>query len=160
MLGSLNPEQIVHVLQSQITGRIGCYSEGKVYIVPISYAYHNNNIYAHSKEGKKIHMMRQNPSICFQVDQLENLSNWRSVIVWGTYEELRYPTEQEEGRLILQHRLSPYAISETVQPGPQEDPELPEKPHLIEKPQKPVVFRIKIAERSGRFEKTYTGAHW
>ena len=86
MIGILTPEQIVHVLQSQIIGRIGCYADGKVYIVPVSYAYHNHYIYAHSKEGLKTHMMRQNPSVCFEVDQMDNLANWRSVILWGTYE--------------------------------------------------------------------------
>ena len=45
-------------------------------------------IYAHSAEGLKIRMMRANPNVRFQVDQRENLANWRSVWSWGVYEEL------------------------------------------------------------------------
>lgn len=96
-------------------------------------------------------MMRQNPSVCFEVDHMENLANWRSVILWGTYEELRYPTGQEEGRQILNNRLAPYAVSETVSPLHRDSPEVAQ---FVEKPLKPVVFRIKIEESSGRFEKT------
>lgn len=152
MLGSLSKDQIEYVLHAQIVGRIGCYADGKVYIVPITYAYHNQCIYAHSREGLKIHMMRQNPSVCFEVDQMENHANWRSVIVWGTYEELRYPPEQEEGRRIINNRLSPYITSETVMPAHHFEER--DMPPIVEKPMKPVVFRIKITESSGRFEKS------
>lgn len=152
MLGSLSKEQIEYVLQAQLVGRIGCCSGGKVYIVPITYAYHNNYIYAQSREGLKVHMMRQNPSVCFETDQMENHANWRSVIIWGTYEELRYPPEQEEARRILHNRLTPYITSETVSPAHHN--EWPPKPELVEKPMKPVVFRIKITESSGRYEKS------
>lgn len=152
MLGSLSKEQIEYILYSQLTGRIGCYAEGKVYIVPITYAYYKGAIYAHSKEGLKIHMMRQNPLVCFETDQIDNPANWRSVIVWGTYEELSKPEMQEEGCRILRNRLMPYNTSETV--SPIHHNEWPEKPGLVEKPMRPVVFRINIKESSGRFEKS------
>lgn len=142
----------MQVLQSQLIGRIGCYAEGKIYIVPVSYAYSEGYIYAHSKEGLKIHMMRQSPSVCFEADQVENLANWRSVILWGTYEELRNPGEQEEGRQILDKRFSPFVTSETVSPV---HSEMPEPPQLVEKPLKPVIFRIKITESTGRYEKSH-----
>ena len=61
-------------------GRIGCYADNEIYVVPITYAYQDGFIYAHSKEGKKVQMMRQNPKVCFQVDAMENMTNWRSVI--------------------------------------------------------------------------------
>jgi len=32
--------------------------------------------------------MRKNPEVCFQLDVIENLASWRSVICWGTFEEL------------------------------------------------------------------------
>lgn len=156
MLGILTPEQIVHVLQSEMIGRIGCYADGRVYVVPVSYAYHEGCIYAHSREGLKVHMMRQNPSVCFEVDQMENMANWCSVIVWGRYEELRNPLVQKEAQRILDGRLTPYASSETVSPF--FHAEFPEKPHLVEKPMKPVMYRINIIESSGRFEKQISAA--
>ena len=81
MLGALYKPQIDHVLHSQVVGRIGCYADGKLYVVPITYAYDGKYIYAHSKDGMKIKMMRKNPHVCFEVDVMENMANWRSVIV-------------------------------------------------------------------------------
>jgi uncharacterized protein len=151
MIGILSDKQIEHVLQAEIVGRLGCFAEGKVYIVPINYVYHESCIYAHAKEGLKIHMMRQNPHVCFQVEQVDNLANWRSVLVWGEFEELHYPGLGSEGMKLLQERLYPYQTSETVF-GTHAHP-LPELPHPIEKERRPVAFRITISERSGRFEK-------
>ncbi|MDC1504172.1 pyridoxamine 5'-phosphate oxidase family protein [Winogradskyella sp.] len=83
MLGNLNSRQIEHVLQSLIIGRIGCHADNKTYVVPVTYAYDGTYVYGHTKEGLKIEMMRKNPSVCFEVDVMENMSNWRSVIAWG-----------------------------------------------------------------------------
>jgi len=89
MLGKLSDVQIEQVLHEQFVGRIGCYADGKIYVVPVTYVYDDAYIYAHSKEGLKVQMMRKSPQVCFQVDAMENMTNWRSVIVWGEYQELK-----------------------------------------------------------------------
>jgi nitroimidazol reductase NimA-like FMN-containing flavoprotein (pyridoxamine 5'-phosphate oxidase superfamily) len=96
MIGELTPEQINAVLFNEVVGRIACSSEGRIYIVPITYVFDGDAVYGHSAEGLKIRMMRANPHVCFEVDQRENLANWRSVIAWGVYEELH-------GRRRLMH---------------------------------------------------------
>jgi uncharacterized protein len=149
MLGTLTDQQIEHVLRSQIIGRIGCYTEKKMYVVPVTYAFHNGYIYAHSKEGLKIEMMRENSSVCFQVDSMENMTNWRSVIVWGEYEELKSEKEQKAGMKILIDRLAPYMTSETVRPSHGHS----HPPEVVEKGLKAVAYRIKITEKTGRYEK-------
>jgi uncharacterized protein len=124
MLGQLTDKQIDHVLYSQIIGRIGCYSEGEMYIVPLTYVYDKGYIYAHSKEGLKVQMMRNNPNVCFQVDSMENMTNWRSVILWGEYEELTTEKDQKAGMKIMVDRLTPFLTSEAVRPslGPSHPP--------------------------------------
>jgi nitroimidazol reductase NimA-like FMN-containing flavoprotein (pyridoxamine 5'-phosphate oxidase superfamily) len=149
MLGELTEAQIDHVLHSQMIGRIGCSSEGRMYVVPVTYVYHDGYIYVHSKEGKKVKMMRKNPSVCFQVDIIENMINWRSVIVWGTYEELKSEEKQQAGMKIMMDRLAPLLTSETVRPHPG----YPHSPEIVEKEFKAVAYRIKIVEKTGRFEK-------
>lgn len=149
MLGILTDKQIDHVLISQTVGRIGCYSDDKIYIVPVSYVYHENYIYARSQEGLKIQKMRKNPAICFQVDSVENMANWRSVIVWGRFEELKNEQERKEGASILANQFTPLLTSESVRHSP-----LP--PHnslVIEKGLKAVIYRIKVTEKTGRYEK-------
>jgi nitroimidazol reductase NimA-like FMN-containing flavoprotein (pyridoxamine 5'-phosphate oxidase superfamily) len=95
MLGKLSELQIERFLQSQIVGRIGCHANGETYVVPISYAYDGTYIYARTYEGKKLDMMREEPRICFEVDTLRDLSEWKSVIGWGEFEELKDPDERK-----------------------------------------------------------------
>ena len=33
-------------------------------------------------------MMRANPFVCFEVEDIDDLANWHSVIAWGVFEEL------------------------------------------------------------------------
>lgn len=114
MLGELTKEQSFQVLKSEVMGRIGCYdADGGVYIVPITYVFDCKFIYAHSKEGLKIQLMRKNPRVCFQVDCIENMANWRSVIAWGEYEELK-GNNYDKAMKILKDRLAPLMISESV----------------------------------------------
>jgi nitroimidazol reductase NimA-like FMN-containing flavoprotein (pyridoxamine 5'-phosphate oxidase superfamily) len=149
MLGKLTDEQIEHVLHAQLVGRIGCSADEKMYVVPVTYVYDKGYIYAHSKEGQKVKMMRKNPKVCFQVDAMENMNNWRSVILWGEYEELKSEKEQQIGMNILIDRLVPFITSQTVRPSHS----LLHTPEFVEKERKAVVYRIKVIEKTGRFEK-------
>lgn len=148
MLGKLNPEQMDYLLRSQVVGRIGCYAHGHVYLVPITYLYDGQQIYCHTIEGLKVQMMRQNPLICFEVDAIQTMVNWQSVIIQGRYEELS-GEESQEARLLLLNRLTPFLISETSLPAdtPQIHQALKNRPHAQ------VTFRIKILEKTGRYEK-------
>lgn len=148
MLGNLTDKQIDYVLYSQVIGRIGCYAEGEVYVVPVTYAFDGQYIYAHSKEGRKIHMMRANDQVCFEVEAMENLANWRSVIIWGTYEELKDQDSQKKGLQILNDRLMPLMTSETAHAHRQTM-----IPQVIEKEMKPIVYRIKVGRKTGKYEK-------
>ena len=149
MLGIITKAQIEHVLHSQIIGRIGCCVDNEMYIVPVTYVLNKEFIYAHSKEGLKIRMMRKNPHVCFQVDSIDNMTNWRSVILWGEFQELKGEKAQVAGMKIIEDRLLPYMISGAVQPSHRAS----ETEAIIEKGYKPVVFRIKITKSSGRYEK-------
>lgn len=150
MLGELTQAQIEHVLRSQIVGRIGCCTGNEVYVVPVTYVYHKNYIYVHSKEGHKVKIMRSNPQVCFQVDAIDNMTNWRSVIAWGEYEELKSDQEQRAGMKVMTDRLIPFLTSGTVRPSHPQS----RHPEIIEKGFKAVAYRIKISKATGRFERT------
>ena len=87
MLGELNHIEIESLLRNQRVGRIGCCDGDDVFVVPITYAYDCPFIYGHSKLGRKIKMMRNNPSVCFEVDQVTNMKDWKSVIAWASAEQ-------------------------------------------------------------------------
>lgn len=147
MPGELNPDQIDQLLHEEVIGRIGCSSNGITYVVPITYAFDGKYIYAHSKEGMKIQIMRMNPMVCFEVDRMENMANWKSAIVWGKFEELQN-NDQQMGLQKLVTRLDSLVTSETSlsHPGNVEAHQNDAGPY------KAIVFRIEVKEKTGRFE--------
>lgn len=80
MFGDLTNRQVESTLHNLIFGRIGCHTDDLTYIVPTTYAYDREYVYGHARAGIKIDMMRKNPNVCFQVDSMENMGNWRSVM--------------------------------------------------------------------------------
>ncbi len=147
MLGTLNDAQIEKLLTNNFIGRIGCHAYGKTYVVPVSYAYKDDCIYVHTFEGLKVSMMRQNPEVCFEVEALEDMGNWRSVISWGTFKELTEGEERNEGLRILTKRQFAGITSETVQLG-NLWPFASDNISDIDG----IVFRILLAEKTGRYE--------
>jgi len=150
MFGKLNTEEIEQVLMHQVVGRLGCHADDITYVVPVSYAYDGRFIYGRSFEGMKIDMMREDPKVCFQVDIMNNMSDWQSVIAWGIYEELKNPTERNEALQQLMDRRLPLLSSETTHLSPV----WPFTPHDISEI-KGIVFRILVTKKTGRFEKKY-----
>lgn len=149
MLGHLNNKQIEHVLQRLIIGRIGCHADNMTYVVPVTYAYDGRYIYGHTKEGLKIDMMRKNPMVCFEVDVMENMSHWRSVIAWGKFEELKTPEARKEAMKLLIDAVMPLMTGETTINYSLKDTH----PKTIEA-MTGVVYRIELTKKTGRYEKT------
>ncbi|MEI3797112.1 hypothetical protein SAMN05660461_1033 [Chitinophaga ginsengisegetis] len=150
MLGKLNLDQIDQVLAKNVTGRIGCTDGQKVYIVPVSYAFNNAYLVIHSREGMKIDMMRQHPHVCFQVDEITDMANWRSVVLWGDYEEITDPKERFYAMKFLVSRLAHLQVSETAGVSDMHEEIATER--MPENIIRPIVYRIRITEKTGRFE--------
>ncbi len=151
MFGALSAEEVEDLLRGELIGRLGCHYDDTTYVVPISYIYEDNCIIAHSTEGMKIEIMRMNPSVCFEVDHIENLGNWKSVITWGKFIEIKDSEERKEAVKKLYKRVFPAVVSEKVklndrwpfEPGDDED--IPG-----------VLFNIHLYKKTGRFERSDT----
>ncbi|HZY82571.1 MAG TPA: pyridoxamine 5'-phosphate oxidase family protein [Cyclobacteriaceae bacterium] len=151
MIGDLTQEQIDQVLHMSLVGRLGLINKDQPYVVPVSYAFDGEFVYCHSREGFKITSMRKNQKICFQVDIIDNLNSWRSVLVVGKYEEIKTENERKAAVQLLGARLNPILFSNIVnQHARNVDP-----PRVVEKKQHAVYYRIRIAEKTGRFQKPY-----
>ena len=147
MIGNLTEIQVDELLERQIVGRIGCSINNKIYVVPISYAYEGNSIYAHTYEGMKIDAMRQNPEVCFEVDDHADMANWQSVIAWGRFEEITDQADRSAAISILMHRHLPMKSSETTHIGKN-------WPFSVDNESVDgIVFRIVLSEKTGKFEK-------
>ena len=147
MFGELSPDEIDLLLSEQVLGRIGCHADGLTYIVPISYAYDGTYIYSRTFEGMKINMMRKNPTVCFQVEDTKNLSNWKSVVAWGTFEELSEDIKRKEAIKVLDSRRLPMLSSETMHLGSR-------WPFSSDENIEGIIFRIELHKKTGRYEKS------
>ena len=105
---AISQQECSELLKRLSIGRLACSLDNQPYIVPVCFSYEPDCIYIFSTLGKKIKWMRQNPKVCLQADEIGNRSNWFSVIVTGTYLELREPqyTAQREHAL---ERLAQYS---------------------------------------------------
>lgn len=148
MLRELNEIQIEALLKEQLTGRIGCQSNGAVYIVPVNYVYDGTNIYCHSAKGKKINMMRANPEVCFEVDHIKSITNWQSVIAWGTFEEITEMAEQEKVLQQLTDRITPFIIDDSVT----REHGFAENEGDIGTTIELIMYKIVVHKKTGRFE--------
>lgn len=148
MFGELNQEQVERVLYAESVGRIGCYAERRTYVVPINYVYDGESIYGHSINGMKLQMMRLNPEVCFEIDQIKNASNWQSVIAWGTFEELKGEEAAHAMHLLVQRMLILIASGQSIHEMVKTDaPHTDAERHIMS------VYRIHLVEKTGRFEK-------
>lgn len=141
MLGELSRTEVERVLHEAMVGRIGCHAYGRTYVVPITYAYDGTCVYGHSAEGMKLHMMRANPHVCFEVDAMDDLANWRSVVAWGTFHEL-HGDEARNAMDILLEQIAPRIAGP---PGASAHPNTSTIPAVL--------YRIELEEKTGRFER-------
>ena len=147
MFGKLTAEQIEEVLQTQFLGHLACHADDQTYLIPISYAYENNSLYVHSEDGMKIKMMRENPKVCIQVDERQDMSNWRSVIGWGQFSEITNEEERKKALQLLVSRQLPILSSSTTHLGnnwPFSSTDVAVIPGIV--------FKITLDKKTGRFE--------
>jgi len=128
------------LLHSTRIGRLGCAKDGQPYIVPITFAMDGNYLYGFSLMGQKVEWMRQNPRACVQIDDLKSEREWRSVVVYGHFEELpdRMGTKVQRDRawsLLSRH-------AQWWEPGGLKPVADAPAPHLF--------YRIGIDEITGR----------
>jgi uncharacterized protein len=140
MLGKLTAKQIETVLRASTVGRIGASAGGKTYVVPVTYVFDGDAVYGHTTVGQKVRMMRANPDVCFEVDEINDMANWKSVIAYGRYEELGGDVAVAAAKLIAA-RLGPLTTSQTAGPSGKT------------RGRTPVSYRIRLVERTGRFER-------
>jgi nitroimidazol reductase NimA-like FMN-containing flavoprotein (pyridoxamine 5'-phosphate oxidase superfamily) len=135
MIGTLTNEEINQMLRRHHVGRLGCSANDRPYIVPINYVFESNAVYGYSVPGRKISVMREQPLVSFEVDEIDGPSNWRSVIAEGVYEELTDKTSVCQAQRLLAN-----GFGTLVPRGLDASPPI-------------ILFRIRLTELSGRFER-------
>ena len=136
MIKQLSQDQSHELLRRKRTARLGCIVDGGPYVVPVNYIFDGECAYLHSLPGYKIQAMRTDPRVCLQVDEIGDELNWKSVQVFGRYEEI---TNQQERSEALNHLLACFSRLTPVESFIAVDAGAPT----------PIVFRIRADRITG-----------
>jgi hypothetical protein len=139
MISEIGYRESRELLRNQNIGRLGCCSEGMPYVIPVNYFFDGEDIYIHSMPGRKIQVMRANPHVCLQVDEIEDTFNWLSVIAFGLFEEV-YDTTERDRILAAMFKRLPHMT--------------PVESKVMDSMSEVIVFRIRIERITGVNE------HW
>lgn len=91
MIKDLDKKDCIELLQNNYIGRLAFISGETPYVIPITYYYYDeidNCIISYALEGHKIDAMRENTSVSLEVDEIESVNKWKSVLILGAFEEL------------------------------------------------------------------------
>jgi uncharacterized protein len=136
-IGKLGNTDALALLREKNLGSLGCIASGWPYVVPVNYYFDGQDIYIHTLPGKKLDSLRANPRVCLQVGEIKGSCNWRSVIAYGTFEEVSDQETQETILTKLYSRL-PHMT--------------PVESRLVKGEKGTVVFRIKVEDVTGMAE--------
>lgn len=126
------------LLATEHVGRLAFTFRDRVDIEPVHYVFQDGVIYGRTQPGAKVDVLVHHPWVAFEVDHVEALFRWRSVVVHGRIE---FPdplgAEHERAKyaagVAAFRRLVPTAFGSG-------DPT----------PAREIVFLLPVAEMSGR----------
>jgi uncharacterized protein len=93
--------------------------------------------------------MRKNPNVCFEVEEIINNQNWKSVLAQGVYSEITDERERYEAMKLFVEKMLRLKVSTTAHP-----PEMNRmRAHDTRNNTKVVMYKIFLNDKTGRFEK-------
>ncbi|HKP72991.1 MAG TPA: pyridoxamine 5'-phosphate oxidase family protein [Pyrinomonadaceae bacterium] len=111
----MSQAEIEALLEKIGFGHLGCARDNRPYVVPMHYSYEDQNLYFFTTEGMKTACIDSNSEVCFQVEEIDDPSHWRSVMVFGRAERLTKTGDVEHAMQAITARnpsLTP-AINKT-----------------------------------------------
>jgi nitroimidazol reductase NimA-like FMN-containing flavoprotein (pyridoxamine 5'-phosphate oxidase superfamily) len=126
------------LLNRHHVGRLALSHKDRVEIVPIHYVHDEGWIYGRTAAGSKLEIAAHNRWVAFEVDEVDGLFDWRSVVGKGGLYILRKDGSEQEQALYdkglkMIRRLVPEALT-------------PNDPV----PDRALLFRIHLDELTGR----------
>ena len=134
----LSADECTGILARHHVGRLAFARKDRVDIEPIHYVLDAGWLYGRTQPGTKLEVLTHNRWIAFEVDEIDALFDWRSVVVKGGFYILRADGSAQEVEIYrkgvdILRRFMPETMTA-------KDP-LPERA---------IVFRIHIDEMFGR----------
>jgi len=138
----LSRAECVRILKRNHVGRLAFAHRNRVDIEPVHYVFAEDWLHGRTAPGTKISVLRRQPWVAVEVDEVEGLFDWRSVVMHGSVYILdpnRSANDREVFARTLTHvrKLVPSALDA-------DDPT----------PQRTVLFRIHVDSLTGRASST------
>lgn len=103
---------LAEILSGAIICRVAMLDGDRPYIIPFNYGYSDGCLFIHSApEGKKIDLLKQNPEVCFEVEDKmeitkgERACDWstryRSVVGYGEVKILSDEASKQQGLEVI-----------------------------------------------------------
>ncbi len=89
------------LIRDERLGRLAYCKDDRPLVVPIHYVCSGNLIYCFSMPGQKLDVMRANPNVCFEIENIERSNRWRCVIIQGLFHEFSTPEHKQVAWEIL-----------------------------------------------------------
>ncbi len=89
MIKNLNTNEKTIILNKNYMGDLGYLYNNEPFIAPITYFYNEeqNHIICHLSNTRKIKALRKNNAVSLCVSDINSVSDWKSILVHGTFEE-------------------------------------------------------------------------
>lgn len=151
MIRTLNKTERLNLLASNYVGNLSYIYRNRPYIAPITYFFNKdtNEIIGYSAEGHKVKAMRKNNNVCINVNEVESVNSWKSVLAQGVFTEL---TGSEAKAKLHQFSLGVKDLIITKEHRKLDF--ISEFSSKIYKDDLPVIFIIKVEEITGRIRRT------
>jgi nitroimidazol reductase NimA-like FMN-containing flavoprotein (pyridoxamine 5'-phosphate oxidase superfamily) len=85
VIRDLSREEVEEMIIRNRVGRLAFAFHDRVDIQPIHYIYERGWLYGRTSEGEKIYTLKHNQWIAFEIDEVNELFDWRSVVVHGSF---------------------------------------------------------------------------
>jgi len=147
MIKNLEPSECIQILKQNYIGHLAYIFQNRPFVIPITYFYEQktNTIIGYSSEGHKTKALRLLNAVSIEVAEIESINNWQSVLVHGTYEELK--GSQAKSHL---HTFSD-GIKEIIRQKEEKNPQcISEFSSKIYDEEVPIVFHISLDEITGK----------
>ena len=138
----MTPDACHALLKRHHVGRMAYCSHNRVDIAPIHYVYADPWLFARTSHGHKMDALAHAPWAAFEVDEIDDVFDWRSVVVHGTVHTM----EREGSPIDAEHWARGIELLRAIVPetGSEDDPV----------PFRQVVFGIYVHTVTGRVSTT------
>ncbi len=142
-VSKLSPERSRELLARNHVARIAVSVHDLLDISPVHYVFHEDSFYVRISRGAKLQVLRRHPYVALEVDEIDSLFEWRSVVAKGFVELLDATVDSQRHASALERLRA--LVPEALDAG---DPA----------PSRTVLLRIHASEIQGRQSKEPSGA--